>query len=87
MGLGGSEGGGVENWSDVSGYIGGGGGGGGWYVKDGFLCSAVGDVVVLGGSPGAGSGTSGTLPMLLFPYAGVEKVRLPSCAVFVEPVP
>jgi hypothetical protein len=44
-------------------------------VNDGFCCSVVEDAGEVRGSAGAGKFSSGTLPMLLLPYAGVENVR------------
>jgi hypothetical protein len=51
-------------------------------VKDGFFWPAVGDVVEVCELANVGSGSSGTLPMSLFPYAGVEKVRWLDCVEF-----
>jgi hypothetical protein len=47
-------------------------------VKDGFFWLVVG----LRGLVDAGSFSSGTLPMSLFSYAGVEKVRWLACVEF-----
>lgn len=44
-------------------------------MDDGFCCSVVGDAGEMHESAGAENFSSGTLPMLLLPYAGVENVR------------